>query len=80
MELLRNGEKIGEDLARFDKINGKYREVEAKQYLVVDCRLPKKGRGAQIDPNRCTLDFEDNYTRCRVRMRCEDEESVNLVP
>lgn len=80
LELLRQGDKIGEHLSRFDKRIGKYREVEANQYLVVDCRPAKKGSGAQVDPNRCTLYFENNYTTCRVRMRTEEETFVPLQP
>ena len=80
VELLRNGDKIGEHLARFHSHTGKYREVKARQYLVVDCRPPKRGSGAQIDPNRCNLYFEDNYTRCRMQMRTETEEFLSLQP
>mmetsp|Transcript_11136 Transcript_11136/g.24820 ORF Transcript_11136/g.24820 Transcript_11136/m.24820 type:complete len:167 (-) Transcript_11136:1099-1599(-) len=76
LELLRNGDKIGEHLVRFHPHSGKYREVKARQYLVVDCRPPKMGGGALVDPNQCTLYFEDHYTKCRVRMRTEDEEEV----
>ncbi|KAL3904848.1 MAG: hypothetical protein SGILL_009910, partial [Bacillariaceae sp.] len=52
LELLRNGDKIGEHLARFKPQTGKYRNVEAKDYLVVDCRPPKRGNGAQIAVDR----------------------------
>ena len=62
LELLRNGDKIGEHLARFKPQTGKYRTVEAKDYLVVDCRPPKRGNGAQIAVDRCNLYFEENFT------------------
>jgi len=55
VELLRNGDKIGEHLGRFDLKNGKYRKVDMSDYVVVDCRGPKKGGGAQPSESRCTL-------------------------
>ena len=80
VELLRRGDKIGEHLARFDKHDGKYREVVAKDYLVLDCRPPKPGRGVVINENRCTLYFEENYTKCRIQMRTRNEEILTLQP
>ena len=77
VELLWNGDKLGDHIARFDKHNGKYREVIAKDYLVLDCRPPKSGRAVVInDENRCTLYFEENCTQCRIQMRTENEEIV----
>jgi hypothetical protein len=45
LELLRLGEKIGEHLARFDSqaVGEEYHDVVWKEYLVLDCRGPKKG-------------------------------------
>ena len=80
LELLRNGDKIGERLARFKPRTGKYRNVEAKDYLVVDCRPPKRGNGAQIAVDRCNLYFEENFTKCRVQMRTKPEQLVSLQP
>ena len=80
LELLRNGDKIGEHLARFKPQTGKYRNVEAKDYLVVDCRPPKRGNGAQIAADRCNLHFEENFSKCRVQMRTKPEQIVSLQP
>jgi hypothetical protein len=80
LELMRNGDKIGEHLARSIPHTGKYRNVEAKDYLVVDCRPPKRGNGAQIAVDRCNLYFEENFTKCRVQMRTEPEQMVSLQP
>ena len=80
LEPLRNGDKIGEHLARFKPQTGKYRNVEAKDYLVVDCRPPKRGNGAQIAVDRCNLYFEENFTKCRVQMRTKPEQMVSLQP
>lgn len=80
VELLRNGDKIGEHLARFEPRTGKYRNVQARDYLVVDCRPPKRGRGAQIAVDRCNLYFEDNFTKCRVQMRTKPEIIISLQP
>jgi hypothetical protein len=81
LELLRKGDKIGERLARFYPHEGKYREVASREFLVVDCRGPKLGSGARIDEDRCTLYFEEDFSKCRVQMRTDNkEESINLKP
>ena len=81
LELLRNGDKIGEHLARFDPHEGKYREVESKEFLVVDCRGPKRGYGARKSEDRCTLYFDDDFAKCRVQMRTNGvEEIIDLKP
>lgn len=79
IELLRNGDKIGEHLKRFDEHSGKYREVVANDYLMVDCR-PSKTKGVSPNQHRCTLYFEENFTKCRVQMRTEEEVILDLQP
>lgn len=78
LELLRNGDKIGEHVARFDACNGKYRKVAMKDYLVVDCRGPKKGVGARIEEPRCTLYFSDDFKKCLCQMRCKEPIEIVL--
>eukprot|EP00523_Entomoneis_sp_CCMP467_P012077 CAMPEP_0168717728 /NCGR_PEP_ID=MMETSP0724-20121128/149_1 /TAXON_ID=265536 /ORGANISM="Amphiprora sp., Strain CCMP467" /LENGTH=468 /DNA_ID=CAMNT_0008764213 /DNA_START=9 /DNA_END=1415 /DNA_ORIENTATION=+ len=80
LELLRQGDKIGEHLDRFDKANGKYREVASNDYLVVDCRGPKHGPGVQPKQSRCTLYFSKDFSTCICKMRCEDEITLTLSP
>lgn len=80
VELVRNGDKIDGHLDRFKPRTGKYRNVQAKDYLVVDCRPPKSGNGARIAPDRCNLYFEENYTKCRVQMRTKEEQIISLQP
>ena len=81
IELLRNGDKIGEHLGRFQPRTGKYRNlVKSNDYLVVDCRPPKRGRGANIAEDRCTLYFEENFSKCRVQMRTKPEVIIPLQP
>jgi hypothetical protein len=67
LEFLRNGEKIGEHLGR---IPGKYKNVVADEWLVVDCRIepsfPKKA-----DHNRCSLVFSQDFTSCQCFMRLD---------
>ena len=76
VELLRDGDKIGDHLARFDVHDRKYREVVAKDYLVVDCRPAKTGKGVVNNQNRCTLYFEENFTKCRIQMRTQKNEEI----
>ena len=80
LELLRLGNAVGEHLARFDEDEGKYRMVPSREYLVVDCRPPKEGAGAHLNENHCTLYFEQNFTKCRIQMRLEEEQVVDLQP
>jgi len=57
LELLRNGDKMDEHLERFDPVVAKYRMVEMKEFLVVDCH-PQKNRKTNKNivknENRCT--------------------------
>ena len=79
LELLRQGDKIGEHLKRFDASVGKYREVQQKSHLVVDCRGPKK-RTAQVDMSRCTLYFAEDFRSCICKMRLDQEVTIQLQP
>lgn len=78
LELLRLGSKVGNHLARFDPNGGKYRYVPTKQYLVVDCRGPKIGKGCEPHPSRCTLYFSKNFETCVCQMREEEEVTLRL--
>jgi hypothetical protein len=80
LELLRNGDKIGEHLGRFDETNGKYREVASNDLLVVDCRGPKRGRGVQPNASRCTFYFPQDFSTCVCNMRLEEQTTIALAP
>jgi hypothetical protein len=69
VELLRNGDKIGEHLGRFDMNNGNYRKVDMSDYIIVDCRGPKKGGGVQPSDSRCTLYFAQDFKYCTAGAR-----------
>ena len=73
------GDKIKNHLGRFDPLNGKYRNVEKNDYLVVDCRGPKVGRGCQTNTSRCTLYFSSDFKRCMCKMRLEEEIWIDLA-
>ena len=66
LELLRQGDKIGKHLARFDPEIGKYREVRPQEYLVVDCRGPKQ-RSVEVNESRCTLYFVEVFNHVFAR-------------
>ena len=78
LELLRNGDKIGEHIARFDEHECKYRKVVMKDYLVVDCRGPKKGGGARTEESRCTLYFSEDFKKCLCQMRNKEAIEIEL--
>ena len=79
LELLRNGDKIGEHLSRFDPSIGKYRGVVPNDYLVVDCRGPKT-RAVAENEARCTLYFAGDFKSCVCKMRTKDEITIHLEP
>lgn len=64
IELLRDGSKLQSHL---DRIPGKYRNVEATEWLVVDFRLNVTPR--KREKNLCTLVFDENYESCLCYMR-----------
>jgi len=68
IELLRDGSKQKEHL---DHTPGKYRNVEATEWLVVDCRLDVTPR--KREKNLCTLVFNENYESCLCYMRLSEE-------
>ena len=78
LELLREGDSVGEHLSRFHPKSGKYRSVGAKAYLVVDCRGPKLRGGVQSDEDRCTLYFSTDFTSCVCQMRRRKEQVLHL--
>ena len=79
LELLRMGDKIGNHLERFNPLNGRYRNVEMNDYLVVDCRGPKVGSGVQANASRCTLYFSSDFKKCLCKMRLEEEIWIDLA-
>ena len=79
LELLRGGDKVKKHLNRFDPVNGKYRKVPKNDYLVVDCRGPKIGRGCKASPHRCTLYFSEDFKTCHCKMRMEEEQVFTLA-
>ena len=69
LELLRDGDKIGEHLGR---IPGKYKNVVADEWLVVDCRVHPS---VPIKPayNRCSLVFSEDFRSCQCYMRLKKQ-------
>jgi hypothetical protein len=65
IELLVNGDGIGEHVSRFTPPNGKYVALAVSDYTVVDFRRNSTGRPTNISrhPNRITVFFkEDDYS------------------
>lgn len=62
IELLVNGDGIGEHISRFTPPNGKYVALAVNDYAVVDFRRNPVGRPANIlrHSNRITVFFKDN--------------------
>jgi hypothetical protein len=68
--------KVGKHLGPFDPVTGKYRTVEQLDYIVVDCRGPKKnGKGFDLSEGRCTLYFAEDFKHCVCQMRFESVRS-----
>lgn len=81
IELLKEGIGIGAHLARFHRTTGKYREVDTREYIVVDLRGPRTpGRGVNQDPNRCTFYFGEDFSVCICKMRLRPEFRFELQP
>ena len=61
IELLKQGAGIGEHIARFGP-DGKYKMLEAKQFIIVDFRPMIGGRrtGVQRQPERLTFFFSED--------------------
>lgn len=77
IELLVDGDKINEHVARFDPTNGTYRKVGHTAHLVVDCR---KGRTRAVQPmaRRCTLYFAPDYCTVQCQIGFEPVETISL--
>jgi hypothetical protein len=73
VELLCDGDKVGAHLGR--RIGGKYKNVPAHEWLVVDCRFTKPRKR---DPNLCSLIFSDDCRSCDFLMRNEQPFTINL--
>lgn len=69
VELLQEGQMVGEHLSRFGDKSGKCRKVKTKDCCVVDCRGPKKGRGTHFEDHRCTLHFRRTFRLVIVKLR-----------
>lgn len=69
LQLLRNGDGIGEHLGR---ITGKYQNVEADEWLVVDCRI-RTGRRPCPDVDRCSLVFTEDFRSCQCYMGLSEQ-------
>lgn len=65
VELLCDGDKVGAQLGR---IGGKYKNVPADEWLVVDCRFT---RPRKRDLNLCSLVFSEDCRSCECFMRNE---------
>lgn len=68
LELLRDGSRLGEHLGR---IPGKYKDVEATAWLVVDCRMDVKPTKKEDD--LCSLVFSKDFKLCQCYMRLSEE-------
>jgi hypothetical protein len=80
LELLRNGDKIGEHIRRFDENAGKYRKVDMSDYIVVDCRGPMLGGEVkQTSESRCTLYFAQDFKYCWCQMRTKKSIRIDLA-
>eukprot|EP00523_Entomoneis_sp_CCMP467_P022449 CAMPEP_0168856586 /NCGR_PEP_ID=MMETSP0727-20121128/15265_1 /TAXON_ID=265536 /ORGANISM="Amphiprora sp., Strain CCMP467" /LENGTH=524 /DNA_ID=CAMNT_0008911137 /DNA_START=138 /DNA_END=1709 /DNA_ORIENTATION=- len=64
VEFLCDGDRLDPHL---DRIPGKYRNVEASSWLVVDCRMG--GKPKKRDKDLCTLVFDEKFTSCEFYMR-----------
>ena len=74
LELLRDGKELREHLSR---ISGKYRNVEATSWLVVDCRMNVTPRNRE--ENLCILVFKEGYNSCQCYMRCKESMEIELA-
>jgi len=77
VELLVNGDKINEHVARFDASNGKYRKVGHSEYIIIDCKRART-RSVETMANRCTLYFADDFKQVECKMGFADYENLSL--
>jgi hypothetical protein len=81
MEFLRLGDRMKQHVERFHPKRGKYRGVQPKEYLVIDCRGPKEGKHKIIeDEHICTLYFAIDFQTCVCKMRLNPEITVKMKP
>lgn len=81
IELLVNGGKIGEHIARFGP-NGKYAKLDCKEYCIVDFRQSNESNFPNIKryPNRITVVFiGGKYTSCWFAAGEQKEELLKLA-
>lgn len=81
VELLVNGDKIGEHMARF-AADGKYAALAAKDYAIIDLRGNKSGKITNVvrKPERITVFFKlGAFSSCRcIFGLVEDSERIIL--
>lgn len=76
LELLRDGDGIGKDLRR---ITGIYQNVEADEWLILDCRM-HTGRRPHPAVDRCSLVFAQDFRTCQCYMRLSEKpKTINLM-
>jgi hypothetical protein len=73
LELLRDAKGRREHL---DRIPGKYKEVVADAWLVLDCQVD--GVVPKREKDLCTLVFSNGFRSCQCYMREYDVEEINL--
>lgn len=73
VEFVRKSDRLNEHLNR---IPGKYRNVEASSWLVVDCLMG--GRPKKRDKDLCTLVFDNKFASCECYVRLMDPKTVTL--
>jgi hypothetical protein len=73
VEFVRGSDRLDPHL---DRIPGKYRNVEASSWLVVDCRMG--GKPKKRDKDLCTLVFDKKFASCECYMRQKDPITVTL--
>jgi hypothetical protein len=78
IELLRQGQVLQEHRNRFHPINGKYRELPTKEYLVVDIRGPKEAGAVSPRHDICVLYFSAQWDKCVIQMRLMADTTVDL--
>ena len=62
--------KMKEALDHFHEDTGKYRKVDMRDYLVVDCRPGHNDENIKPNESWCTLFFSDNFNSL-VNATCE---------
>ncbi|KAL8012180.1 putative AAA+ ATPase domain, P-loop containing nucleoside triphosphate hydrolase [Plasmopara halstedii] len=80
IELLVNGDKIGEHMSRF-AAGGKYAALAAKEYVIIDFRGNKCGISTKVarKAERITAFFKlGDFSKCRCIFGFEDEELISL--